>query len=115
MRCSTTNAGVAFVEVKDRRARAERLQRANAADAEDDFLLDSRFAIAAVEPRRQLAVPRRVLFEIGVEQVQLHAADAHAPDGDQHRSSPSGTAVMHGLPSGVVAGSIGASAQLSRS
>jgi hypothetical protein len=29
--------------------------------------------------------------------------------------SPSGTAVMHGLPSGVIARSIGASAQLRRS
>ena len=85
MRCRTTNAGVAFVQVEDGRRRAERLQRADAADAEDDLLLDARFAIAAVEPRRQLAIPRRVLLEIGVEQIQLHAAEAHAPDRDEHR------------------------------
>ena len=76
--------GVPFVQVPDRRRRAERLERADAADAEDDFLLDARLAVAAVEPRRQLAVPRRVLLEIGVEQVQLHAAEPHAPHLHQH-------------------------------
>ena len=45
-----------------------RPQRADTADAEDDLLLDARLAIAAVEARRQLAIPGRVLFEIGVEQ-----------------------------------------------
>ena len=77
---------VPFVEVEDRRLDAERLQRADAADAEDDFLLHAGFAVAAVQARRQLAVPRRVLLEIGVEQVQLHAADPHAPDRDEHRA-----------------------------
>ena len=78
-------AGVAFVQVEDAGVDAERLQRADAADAEDDLLLDARLAIAAVEARRQLAIPRRVLFEIGVEQVQRHAAEPHAPDRDEHR------------------------------
>ena len=77
--------GMALVQVKDRRFDAERAQGANAADAEDDFLLDARLAIAAVQPRRQLAVPGRVLLEVRVEQVELHAADAHAPDGHEHR------------------------------
>ena len=79
-------AGVAFVQMKDPRRHAERLQRPDAADAEDDLLLDARLAIAAVQARRQLAVPGRVLFEIGVEQIQLHAAEAHAPDRHQHRA-----------------------------
>ena len=78
-------AGVPFVQVEDARIRTERLQRADAADAEDDLLLDARLAIAAVEARRELAVPRRVLLEVGVEQVDLHAADPHTPDGDQDR------------------------------
>ena len=78
--------GVPFVEVEDAGLDAERPQRAHAADAEDDFLLDARLAVAAVQPGRQLAIPRRVLLEIGVEQIQLHAADAHAPDRDEHRS-----------------------------
>ena len=76
--------GVAFVEVIDRRVDAHRLEHAHAADAEDDLLLDARLAVAAVEARRQLAIPRRVLLEVGVEQVQLHAADAHAPDRHEH-------------------------------
>ena len=77
--------GVAFVQVPHGGLDAERAQRAHAADTEDDFLLDARLAVAAVEPRRQLAVPRRVFREIGVEEEQAHAAKAHAPDGGQHR------------------------------
>ena len=44
--------GVPLVEVEDRGIGAERLQRAHAADPEDDLLLDARFAIAAVEAGR---------------------------------------------------------------
>ncbi len=76
--------GVAFVEVVDRRLMTDRLEHADAADAEDDLLLDARLAVAAVEPRRQLAIPRRVFFEVRVEQIQLHAADAHAPHRHEH-------------------------------
>ena len=56
-------AGVSFVQVEHAGIDAERLQRADAADAEDDLLLDARFAIAAVQPRGQLAVPRRVFLQ----------------------------------------------------
>ena len=70
---------MAFVEVIDRRLDAERAQGPHAADAEDDLLLHARLAIAAVQPRRELAVPRRVLLEVGVEQEEIHPADAHAP------------------------------------
>ena len=53
-----------------------------AADAENDFLLDSRLAIAAVEARqRALAIPGRVLFEIRVEEEELDAAKEHLPHG----------------------------------
>ena len=67
-----------------RRRDAERAQRADAADAENDFLLQARFAIAAVESRGEIAILRRVLFEAGVEQVQRDAADRHFPDVGQH-------------------------------
>ena len=76
--------GVPFVQMEHGRIGAERLERAHAADAENDFLLDPRFAVAAVQARRELTIPRRILFEVGVEQVQRDAADAHAPHGDEH-------------------------------
>ena len=78
--------GVPFVEVIGRRRAAHRLQHAHAADAEDDLLLHARFAIAAIEARRQLAIPRRVLLEIGVEQIQRDPAHAHAPHRHEHRA-----------------------------
>ena len=85
-----------------RRADAQRAQRADAADAEHDLLLQARLAIAAVEPRRELAIRRRVLLEVGVEQV----AASTRPTRTRHTAastvrSPSGTAVTHGVPSGV--------------
>ncbi len=75
---------VPFVEVPDRRSRAEGLQRANAADAENDFLLDARLAVPAVQSCRQFAVPRRVFLEAGVQQIQLHPAEPYAPHLHQH-------------------------------
>ena len=45
-------AGVPLVEMKGAGIRTERSQHAHAADAEDDLLLDARFAIAAVEAGR---------------------------------------------------------------
>ncbi len=76
--------GMPLVEVPDLRHGAERLEGAHAADAEDDLLLDARLTVAAVEARGQLAVPRRVLFEVGVEQVERHTAEADPPDRHQH-------------------------------
>ena len=78
--------GVPFVQVPHRRLDAERAQHTHAADAEDDLLLDSRLAIAAVQAGRQLPIPRRVLLEVGVEQEQPDAADANAPHRRQHRA-----------------------------
>ena len=71
--------------MEDARFDAERPERAHAADAEDDFLLDARLPIAPVQTRGQLAVPRGVLFEIGVEEIELHAPDAYPPHRHQHR------------------------------
>ena len=112
IRCSVDERRVALVEVPDGRLDAHRLQRAHAAQAEDDFLLDAGFLVAAVEARRQLAVPRRVLLAVRVEQEQLDVAGPHQPDRRRARSAcPSGTSTTQRSPSGVMAGSIGASAQ----
>src|SRR4029077_16100423 len=79
-------AGVPFVEMEDAGIRSERLERTHAADAENDLLLDARLAIAAVEARRELAIPRRVLLEIRVEEIELHTPHPHAPHRDEHRA-----------------------------
>ncbi len=78
--------GVAFVEMPDRRLDAHGPQHPHAADAEDHFLLDARFAVAAVEAGREFAVPRRVFLEVGVEQVEAHVADPDPPHRGQHRA-----------------------------
>ena len=107
-------AGVPFVQVEHRRRRTQRAQDAHAANAEDDLLLDAHLAIAAVEAGRELAIPGRVLLEVGVEQIELarvrgaRATPPRAPI--DRRAAPRRCT---GWPSGVVAGSIGASAQFS--
>ena len=114
MRCSTTKPAWPSFRCQTDGVVAERAQRAHAADAEDDLLLHAGLAIAAVEARGQLAIPGRVLLEIGVEQVELRVSEPHVPDRDQHRAR----AERHGnharLAVGVSAGSIGASSQLIR-
>ena len=59
-------------------------QGADAADAEDHFLADAHVVVAAVEPGGDGAVFRRVLRDVGVEQVERHPADLDAPDAHQH-------------------------------
>src|SRR5262245_47292570 len=61
-----------------------RFKSANTSDSKQDLLLNPRFAVAAVEARRQVAVPRRVLLEIGIEQVEADPPETYAPHGHQH-------------------------------
>ena len=64
---------VAFIQMPHRRRVTERPQREDAAKTQHNFLLQSGLAASAVQPRRQLAIPRCVLLEIRVEQ---HENDA---------------------------------------
>ena len=83
---------VALVQVPDGGLDAHGLERPHAAEAEDDLLLEAHVLVAAVQPRRQLAVPRRVLLDVGVEQEQPHLAGPdlphrrmHGPRAERHR------------------------------
>ncbi len=72
--------GMALVQVPHGRRDAERADRAHAADAKNDLLLETGFAIAAVETRGEIAILRGVFLESGVEQVKVDAADPDFPD-----------------------------------
>ncbi len=65
---------------------SEGSQRQDAAEAEYDFLLQAHVLTAAVQARRQFAVPRLVLLQVGVEQQQSHTPQAHFPHLHQHGS-----------------------------
>ena len=97
---------VAFVEVHDTGRDAERGQRLHAADAEQQLLADAHALIAAVQPRRQLAILRAVAFDVRIEQQQRVAADGRLPDA---RHDPSGARLdLDGdRRAGGIAGSIG--------
>ena len=76
---------MALVGVEDlglgvRRDRAERPDRPDPADAEQQFLPEPVLAAAAVEPVGDLAQRRVVLLHVGVEQQQRDPADLRDPD-----------------------------------
>ncbi len=57
----------------------ERAQQPHAADAQQHFLHDARGAVAAINAQRQIAEMLLVLRAVGIEQINRHAADVHAP------------------------------------
>ena len=77
---------VPFVQVHDARRDAQRRERAHAADAEQQLLADADALVAAVEPRRQLAILGLVAVDVRVEQQQRVAADRQLPDAGRDRA-----------------------------
>src|SRR5437763_17175124 len=75
---------MALVQMADRRLLAERAEGADAADAQDDLLLDPVLLVTAVELGGDVAILRAVLGDVAVEQVQGHAADLDPPHLDLH-------------------------------
>ena len=90
-------AGMALVGVEDLRRRktgqgAVGADGADAADAEQHLLLQAMLAAAAVQPVRHLALGRRVVLDVGVEQEQRHPTDGHLP----HLSDDAASRHAHG-------------------
>ena len=74
---------VALVEVPDGGREAERAERAHAADAQDQLLVQPHLAAADVQDVGDRPVLDRVLGYVGVEQQHRHATDLGQPDGDR--------------------------------
>ena len=74
--------GVALVEVPDRRLEAEGPDRTDAADAEDQLLVEPHLAAADVQDVGDRAVRLVVLGQVRVEQQDRHPADLGEPDRD---------------------------------
>ena len=74
---------VALVEVPDRRREAERPDRAHAADAEHELLVEAHLAAANVQDVGDRPVRVGVLREVRVEQQDRHASDLGDPDRDR--------------------------------
>ena len=69
-----------LVQVEDARHDVQSMQCLQAPDAEQELLADPHTYVAAVEPRRQSAILRRVALDIGVEQQQGAPPDGRLPD-----------------------------------
>ena len=77
--------GVPFVHVIDGGAEPQLLERAQAADAQHDFLADALVIVAAIKLIGDLAMLGcGVLRDVAIEQVELHAAHVDAPDLQEH-------------------------------
>ena len=70
---------VTFVAVIELAADAEFLEHQHAADTEKIFLLDAVLPVAAIELVGDRAVELAVHVEIGVEEIEFHAADVDTP------------------------------------
>ena len=86
-RFENDESAVAFVEMQHAGRDAHRFQRAESADAEQQFLADTNPAIAAIQVRRQLAIFRRVGLDVGIEQQQIATSNFHAPHARANRTS----------------------------
>ena len=95
--------GVPLVEVPDVRLDFHRPERAHTAQPQHDFLLDAVLLVPAVQPGRQLAVPGRVLREVGVEEVNANLPRLHHPDRREDSAIPE----RHGYHAGGPVGSQG--------
>ena len=73
---------MALVEVPRGRLEAERPDRPDAADAEDQLLVQAHLAAADVEDVRDRAVGLVVLGQVGVEEQDRHASDLGEPHRD---------------------------------
>jgi len=61
-------------------AKSQSIESANATDAEKEFLLDAHVQVAAIELRGDGAVLWTIGREIGIEEIELNAADRGAPN-----------------------------------
>ena len=79
--------GMAFVHVPDRGLQIQPVQRAQAADSQDNLLPDARKIVAAIKLIGDLAMFDALVFRnVGVQQIELHASDVHVPDLDQNHA-----------------------------
>ena len=85
---------VAFIHVPHCRIVAQRAQRAHAADAQNDLLLQAAFQIAVVQARGEFPIGRRIALDIGIDQEQRHAAHLDVPQARVHH--PIGHLHLHG-------------------
>jgi hypothetical protein len=98
---------VALVHVERGWLDAQRAQQAHAADAEQGFLHDARGAVAAIDARGQVAEMLFVLRQVGVEQIDRHAAHVDAPDLKSTTLMPISTLQTSRSPSASSTGSSG--------
>jgi hypothetical protein len=98
---------VPLIHVAHRGDLPEQLERANAADAQNDLLLDPRVLIAAIQLGGDGPVLLPVLWDVRVEQIQRDPPDLDAPDAQEHVAAGQGRGGDERLARGVELGDEG--------
>ena len=71
---------MALVQMPELWGNPQGAEHSDCTDPQNDFLENPHLLVPAVEPGGQLAIPGRVLFDVGVHQVQGRPANTHMPD-----------------------------------
>ena len=79
---------VPLVQVDDTRRDSERRERSDAANAKQQFLTDPHAIVAAVQPRRQLAILGPIPLHVRVEEQQRAASHRQLPHARRNGAGP---------------------------
>src|SRR5215475_6642958 len=86
-----------FVQVQYARCNTKRFQGSEPSDTKQQFLPDADAAVAAVEPRHEIAIFGGVPRNIGVEKQQIATPDFKSPDPGAYRTAPGFDLHSYGL------------------
>ena len=90
-----------FVAVVELRVNSKFLEHEYTADAEEVFLLDTVLPVAAIELVCDRTVELAVHVEVGIEQIELHAAYVYAPNVAVDYAAGVGHFKNHGVAIGI--------------
>ena len=79
---------MAFVGMPDYRSQSQGTECPHTADSEQDLLAEAEFLVSAVQSRGKGAVARRIVWHVGVEQVQGDPPHTNLPDQGRHGPAP---------------------------
>src|SRR4051812_16835005 len=73
-------AAMTFIHVQHAGRGAHGPERAVASDAQQQLLADTDARISTIQTRGEFPVLGMIAFDVGIEQIEVAAPDAHAPD-----------------------------------
>src|SRR5207249_3929611 len=79
---------MAFIGMPDHRSQSQSTECPHTADSEQDLLAEAKFLVSAIQSCGEGAVASRIVWYVGVEQVQRDPPHTNLPDQGRHGSAP---------------------------